>query len=77
VHSLHAKAGNEHKCPFCNSHRGGKTAEEKVEEVMKRVESYDAGAICVLGLYYKFGGGDLQQDQGNGATQFGSRAWFY
>jgi hypothetical protein len=36
-----AKSGNDDKCPFCNSDRD-KTDEERIEELMKRVEANDA-----------------------------------
>ena len=62
VHSF-CESGNDAKCPFCNSNRGGKTDEESVEEVMKRVEANDAGAIWTLaGVYYN-GFNGLQQDR--------------
>jgi TPR repeat protein len=40
----------------------GKTNEEKIEELMKRVEANDAGAIYVLGSYYYHGQIGLQRD---------------
>jgi hypothetical protein len=40
------ESGNSGKCPFCNERTSGKTAEETVQEKMKRVEAKDAGA-CV------------------------------
>jgi TPR repeat protein len=61
IHSC-IQSGN-HKCPFCNSERGGKTEKEQVEEVLKRVEANDAGAMCLLANYYLVGSGGLQQDQ--------------
>jgi len=54
---------NNDKCPFCNSYRRGKTEEEMVVELMKRVEANDAGAICVLGNSYHNGRVGLQQDR--------------
>jgi TPR repeat protein len=51
------------KCPFCNADRGNKTEEEKIEEIMKRVEANDAGAISVVGNYYHHGRAGLQQDR--------------
>ena len=39
-----------------------KTNEERVEEMMKRVEANDAGAMCVLSSYYDNGSGGLLQD---------------
>jgi hypothetical protein len=55
------KSGN-NKCPFCNSDRSGKTDEEMVADMMKRVEANDAGATFSLGSYYHKGRGGLQQD---------------
>jgi len=43
------QSGNEHKCPFCNADQGGKTDEENIEELMKRVASNDAGSMNVIG----------------------------
>jgi TPR repeat protein len=56
-----AKSGNDDKCPFCNSDRD-KTDEEDNEDLMKRVEANDAGAILALGNYYYHGQYGLQQD---------------
>jgi hypothetical protein len=58
-----AQSGNNDKCLFCNSDRGGKTVEDGVEEIMKRVEAKDPGAMCVLAGYYYRGIGGLQQDR--------------
>jgi TPR repeat protein len=55
------RTGNDGKCPFCNS-EGSETDEEKVKEIMKRVEVNDAGAICLLANSYFHGRGGLQQD---------------
>ena len=33
------ESGNDAKCPFCNSDRAKKTDEDRVEELMKRVEA--------------------------------------
>ena len=49
-------------CPFCNSDRD-KTEEEHVEDLMKRAETNDAGAMNVLTVYYHHGRGAVQQDQ--------------
>jgi hypothetical protein len=46
------RSGNDKKCPFCNSEQGGKTEEERVQEIMKRVEANDAGAMHLLASYY-------------------------
>jgi tetratricopeptide (TPR) repeat protein len=50
------------KCPFCNSERAGKTDGELVEEMMKRVEANDAGAMEMLGNHYEQGLQSFQQD---------------
>jgi hypothetical protein len=64
IHSLHSfrVSGNIGKCPFCNSERAGKTLGEQVEEIMKRVEANDPGAMWMLAGYYYQGLGGLQQD---------------
>ena len=41
----------------------GKTDEEEIEELMKRVEVNDAAAICVLAHCYFTGLNGVQQDQ--------------
>ena len=61
VHSFR-KSGNDDKCPFCNSNRGGKTDEEDVEEIMKRVAANDAVAMGMLAAHYNHGLGGVQQD---------------
>jgi TPR repeat protein len=61
VHSFR-KSGNDGKCPFCNSNRGGKTDEEDVEEIMKRVAANDAVAMGMLATHYNQGLGGIQQD---------------
>jgi TPR repeat protein len=61
VHSF-CKSGNDEKCPFCNSDRAGKTDEEQVEEMMKRVEVNDAASIYMLAGFYCYGLNGLQQD---------------
>ena len=57
------KSGNFGKCPFCKSERIGKTDEEQVAEMMKRVDANDACAIYVLGSYYYQGDLGLLQDR--------------
>jgi TPR repeat protein len=52
-----------YKCPFCKSMRMGKTDDEKIEELLKRVEVNDAGAIYLLGNNYYHGYLGLQQDR--------------
>ena len=39
------KSGNHDKCPFCNADQDGKTDEEVVEEILKRVEANDPASI--------------------------------
>jgi TPR repeat protein len=56
------KSGNGDKCPFCNS-EGGKTDEERVETMMKRVEANDAASISLLANSYHHGLNGFQQDQ--------------
>ena len=62
IPSVH-KSGNNAKCPFCNSDRVKKTDEDRVEELMKRVEANDAGATHVLGSRYYYGVEGLLQDR--------------
>jgi TPR repeat protein len=61
VHSFR-KSGNIDKCPFCNSDRSSKTDEEMVEELKKRVDLNDAGAIYLLAIHYQQGLEGVQQD---------------
>jgi TPR repeat protein len=60
------KSGNDDKCPFCNSDRSNKTDEEKVGELMRRVEANDAASICLLACSYLHGLNGIQQDQTKG-----------
>jgi tetratricopeptide (TPR) repeat protein len=63
IHSFR-ESGNNEKCPFCNSDRGGKTDEEDaIKDIRKRVEANDAGAICLLANSYHHGVNGFQQDQ--------------
>jgi len=61
IHSCR-ESGNTERCPFCNS-EGGKTDEERVEEIIKRVAANDAVSICVLADSYHRGLRGLPQDQ--------------
>jgi TPR repeat protein len=61
VDSFH-KSGNIGKCPFCNADQMGKTDKEDNEDIMKRVEANDAGAIYLLGNSYHKGIRGVQQD---------------
>ena len=56
-------SGNIGNCPFCNAETMRKTVEERVDELMKRVEANDAGAIYLLGNDYYHGDSGLLQDQ--------------
>jgi TPR repeat protein len=56
-------SGNHKKCVYCNSDFLGKTEEEDVEQIMKRVEANDPASICKLGSYYYNGAHGLQQDR--------------
>jgi TPR repeat protein len=64
---------------ICNSRTGGKTVSDRVEELMKRVEANDAGAMTTLGNCYHQGRQVLQQDLAKGvelwkqAVELGSR----
>jgi len=62
VHSFY-ESDNDDKCPFCNAERMDKTAEEQVEEMMKRVEANDSASICMLANQYYHGRAGFQQDQ--------------
>jgi len=53
---------NDEKCPFCKSEID-KTDGESVEDLMKRVEANDAGAMYILGSNYYHGNEGLQQDR--------------
>jgi hypothetical protein len=61
VHTLR-KSGNHGNSPYCKSDRVGKTDEEMLEEIMKRVEANDAIAMGMLASYYNHGQLGLQQD---------------
>jgi tetratricopeptide (TPR) repeat protein len=56
-------SGNYKNCPYCKAERMGRTSEERIEELMKRVEANDAGAIIVLGNDFYHGHLGLQQDR--------------
>jgi TPR repeat protein len=58
------QSGNYETCPYCKSDRMGKTDEERVDELMKRVEANDAGSMMVLGSNYYHGQLGLQQYRG-------------
>ena len=56
------KFGNVERCPFCNS-KLGRTDEERVEELMKRVAANDAASINLLADSYYKGLNGVQQDR--------------
>ena len=56
-------SGNGDNCPYCKTESMGKTDAERFEELMKRVEVNDAGAIYVLAQHYYNGEHSLQQDR--------------
>ena len=58
-----SKSGNIEKCPFCKADHVDKTDEERIKELIKRVEVNDAGAMYVLGNFYYHGGRGLMQDK--------------
>jgi TPR repeat protein len=60
VHSFR-ESGNIGKCPFCNA-RINATAEEHVEEIMKRVAANDPASICLLANSYERGLHGFQED---------------
>jgi hypothetical protein len=65
VHSF-IKSGNSGKCPFCNCNRLFKTDEENIEDMMKRIEANDAGAVTALADCYYNGKLGLLRDQTKG-----------
>jgi TPR repeat protein len=67
------ESGNSGKCPFCNS-EGGNTDEERVEQIMKRVEANDAASICMLAHHYHLGLRGVQQDQAKAMELYGRAA---
>jgi len=62
VYSL-CKSVNSEKCPFCKAEIMKKSDNERLQEMMKRVEANDAGAIHELGCYYYNGEIGLLQDR--------------
>jgi TPR repeat protein len=61
IHSFR-KSGNIDNCPYCRADKMSKTAEENVEELMKRAEANDATAMFALGSFYDCGQLGVQQD---------------
>ena len=49
------QSGHKDRCPFCNADCGGKSEEERVQEMMKRVEANDAGAMFAMGNSFYHG----------------------
>jgi len=71
IHSFR-ESGNTERCAFCNADCG-KSVEEEVEEVMKRVEANDAASIYLLALCYLHGREGFQQDHAK-STELYTRA---
>jgi tetratricopeptide (TPR) repeat protein len=71
IHSFR-ESGNDEKCPFCNSEIN-KSDEEKVEEVMKRVEANDPASICILADYLR-GRRGVEQDHAKAMELFNRAA---
>jgi TPR repeat protein len=57
------ESGNYKNCPYCKAERIGKTDDEKVDELKKRVEANDAVSMYVFGNYHFHGQLGLLQDQ--------------
>jgi len=55
-------SNNDEYCPYCKAEVKGKTEDERVKELMKRVDVNDTGAKYVLGNHYRHGQLGLQQD---------------
>jgi TPR repeat protein len=66
-------SGNSGKCVFCNSNPGDQTTQERLEDLMKRVEANDAGAMCLMGNHHHLGEEGVLQDQAK-ATELWTRA---
>ena len=56
-------SGNDGNCPFCKAADFDKTDEDAVEEIMRRVEANDAGAMYILGSNNYHGLLGLNQDR--------------
>jgi len=62
------KSGNQGNCSFCKSERlnqitGYHTDEERIEELMNRIEKNDASALCEMSRIYYSGLRGVQQDR--------------
>ena len=62
------KSGNQVNCSFCKSERwnqitGYHTDEERIEELMNRIEKNDASALCEMSRIYYSGLRGVQQDR--------------
>jgi tetratricopeptide (TPR) repeat protein len=68
VHSFHGFDND--KCPFCNSDRAGKTVEDEVEEMRKRVEANDPASIYLLANDYHRGLNGIQQNRAKAIELF-------
>ena len=58
-----SKSQNIEICPFCKTEIIGKTDDERVDELMKRMEVNDVCAINLLATNYLQGGNGLLQDR--------------
>ena len=56
------KAGNDGKCPFCNSNRYSKSQQEIKREIMKWVDANDPVTMRMLAQHYKKGEQGFPQD---------------
>jgi hypothetical protein len=75
IHSF-AVSGNMGKCPYCNARTGGKTNEDMIKDLMKRVEANDAGAISALADCYHHGQLGLLQDRTKASLLGVCSVWF-
>ena len=66
--------GNVKKCPFCNSDRASIIYEKTAEEIRKRVEANDAGAIYMLARHYYHGHGCFEPDHAKAIDLFNRSA---
>jgi TPR repeat protein len=73
IHSFRM-SGNDGNCPFCKSDHVDKTDEERVDELMRRVEVNDAGAIFALGNNYYHGSEGLLRDRGKAIELYAKAA---
>ena len=58
-----SKIGNVDNCPYCKAEKIGKTDEEEVEAMNKRVDANDAHSIYMLGSFHYYGYLGMLQDR--------------